>query len=74
MRDPQITGYTPKPVPGLTPDEEITVTTRSVACDGGKGPLGHPMIYMRIEDHQVTCPYCSRTFVLADGAGDDHGH
>jgi uncharacterized Zn-finger protein len=74
MRDARQTGYTPQPVPGVTPDETITVTSRVVGCDGGGGALGHPMIYMRIEDRQVTCPYCSRTYVLAEGAGDDAGH
>jgi uncharacterized Zn-finger protein len=31
-------------------------------------------VMLHIEDRQATCPYCSRTYVLADGAGDDHGH
>lgn len=75
VRDPQQTGYTPIPIPGLTPDERVEVTKRHIACDGGMGPAGHPRVWMRIEDHEVTCPYCSRTFVLAPGAGDDeHGH
>jgi uncharacterized Zn-finger protein len=74
MRDPQLTGYTPIAVPGLTPEDRITVASRHVACDGGKGALGHPLIWMRIEQHDVTCPYCSRTYVLAPGAGDEHGH
>ena len=37
-------------------------------------PLGHPRIWMTIQDHEVTCPYCSITYVLAEGAGEDHGH
>ena len=74
MRDPQMTGYGPKMTPGITPDDVIPVETRSIGCDGGGGTLGHPMIYLRIEDTQVTCPYCSRTYRLKDGAGDDGHH
>ena len=74
MRDPQITGYTPRPIEGLTPQDVIMVDTRQIRCDGGGGALGHPAIFMRIEHDEVTCPYCSRTYRLRDGAGDDHGH
>jgi uncharacterized Zn-finger protein len=31
-------------------------------------------VYLRIEDQQVLCPYCSRLYVLNEGAGGDHGH
>ena len=49
--------------------ETITVETATVGCDGGGGPLGHPKVYLNIgHDRQVTCPYCSRTYVLAEGA------
>ena len=74
MRDQKLTGYTPVLTPGVTPEETITAESRSVGCDGGGGALGHPLVYMRIVDRQVTCPYCSRTYVLAEGAGVDHGH
>ena len=74
MRDPQMTGYGPKLTPGVTPEDVIPVETRSVGCDGGGGALGHPLIYMRIEETQVTCPYCSRTYRLKDGTGDDGNH
>ncbi len=74
MRDPQMTGYGPKLTPGVTPQEMITVQSRNVGCDGGGGALGHPLVMLHIEDRQATCPYCSRTYVLAEGAGDDHGH
>jgi len=47
--------------------ETIEVITTEVACDGGNGPLGHPRVYLHI-DHddgdKITCPYCSRTYVL----------
>ncbi len=74
MRDPQMTGYSPKLTPGVTPDDKITVHSRNVPCDGGGGALGHPTVMLHIEHDQATCPYCSRTYVLAEGAGDDHGH
>jgi uncharacterized Zn-finger protein len=74
MRDAQQTGYTPKPVAGVTPEDQIMVDHRVVGCDGGGGALGHPLVYLRIVEHAITCPYCSRTFVLQDGAGDDGGH
>ncbi|MDE2239088.1 MAG: zinc-finger domain-containing protein [Rhodospirillales bacterium] len=53
--------------------EIIHVTTRSVSCDGGVGPLGHPKVYLRIPGEQVACPYCSRIFIL-DGEGADESH
>jgi uncharacterized Zn-finger protein len=54
--------------------EIIHVDDRTVACDGGDGALGHPRVYLFIEDRQITCPYCSRLYVLNDGAGQGHGH
>lgn len=75
MRDQDMTGYAPKPKDGITPEQRVEVHSRAVPCDGeAAGALGHPRIWLRIEDHEITCPYCSITYVLADGAGDDHGH
>ncbi len=79
MRDPQLTGYTPKMTEGVTPEEVIMVQSRSVSCDGSGGASGpnsggHPLIWMRIEQQEVTCPYCSRTYRLQEGAGDDGHH
>ncbi|RVT92174.1 zinc-finger domain-containing protein [Rhodovarius crocodyli] len=74
MRDALMTGYAPKLVAGVTPEDRITVATRVVYCDNGGGALGHPQVALRIEHGQVTCPYCSRTFVLAADAAEDHGH
>jgi uncharacterized Zn-finger protein len=73
MRDPQMTGYAPHAKPGVTPEDRITVTSRAVHCDGATA-LGHPRVWLRIEGGEVTCPYCSRTYVLAEGAGDDGHH
>ena len=51
--------------------ETIPVNDRTVACDGGGGALGHPRVFLYIEEHSVMCPYCSRLYVLNEGAG--HG-
>ncbi len=55
-------------------DEVIHVNDRVVACDGGGGPLGHPRVFLRIVAADVVCPYCSRIYVLNEGAGHDTGH
>lgn len=54
--------------------EVIETDHRTVACDGGVGPLGHPRVFMTIKQDRVVCPYCSRTFVLKAGAGHASGH
>ncbi len=56
------------------PMETFHVTERTVACDGGEGALGHPRVFLRIAGTEVTCPYCSRRYVLIPGTGDGHGH
>lgn len=63
---------TPTPVGGQT--ETLVVDSRTIACDGGDGPLGHPRVWLHIEHEQTFCPYCSRIYRLAPGAGADHGH
>lgn len=76
MRDPRLTGYAPHPVEGITPVQRIEVESRAVPCDGeiAIGALGHPRVWLRITDHEVTCPYCSITYVLKDGAGGGEQH
>lgn len=56
------------------PAEIIQVTDRTVACDGGDGALGHPRVFLFIEDYSVMCPYCSRLYELAPGAGQQAAH
>ncbi len=35
-----------------------------VKCDGGSGPLGHPVIYLHLgKEGDVICPYCSKYVV-----------
>ena len=59
---------------GTTPTEIIHVDDRTVACDGGDGALGHPRVFLRIPAHDVLCPYCSRLYVLNEGAGQGADH
>ena len=50
------------------------VDSRNVACDGGAGQLGHPKVFLAIDDtNQVTCPYCGKIFVL-DAEKAEPGH
>ena len=41
-----------------------------VACDGGGGSLGHPKVWLELENigsiKSVICPYCSRNFISND--------
>jgi uncharacterized Zn-finger protein len=47
--------------------EEVEVTR--VACDGGEGALGHPLVWLSIgEQGFVDCPYCDKKFVLKAGS------
>jgi uncharacterized Zn-finger protein len=64
----------PEGTPSPTPLETIYVDDLVVACDGGVGALGHPRVFLHIEDHQVMCPYCSRLYVLKEGARPAGGH
>ena len=51
-----------------TPANRVTTTKSRVACNGGGGALGHPQIWLNLGvDGTVTCPYCSREFVKANG-------
>jgi uncharacterized Zn-finger protein len=60
--------------PTMTPTEIIHVDSRTVACDGGDGGLGHPRVFLSISGTQTMCPYCSRLYVLNVGAGHASGH
>ncbi len=78
MRDPKLTGYAPIPVPGVTPVDRIEIDSTNHPCDGegGVGGAGHPRIWLRVppDSDEVTCPYCSITYILREGAGDGGGH
>ncbi|QTN19728.1 zinc-finger domain-containing protein [Brevundimonas sp. AJA228-03] len=49
----------------VAPPEQIVVSTKRVACDGG-GVLGHPLVYLDMgQEDFVECGYCDRRFVLS---------
>ena len=55
--------------------ETVRVVETTVACDGGGGALGHPMVYLKIgAAGAVTCPYCSRRFELDAAAPVPSAH
>ncbi len=59
----------------MDPEQAITVATRTVSCDGGGGGGGHPTVYLNFGDKtEIVCPYCSRTFLLAEGADQAADH
>lgn len=47
-------------------DETYLVDQETVMCAGNGGSLGHPAVYLNLlPSGEVTCPYCSRHFVLS---------
>jgi uncharacterized Zn-finger protein len=55
-----------------TADETIPTNQTTVSCDGGGGALGHPRVFLHMEDGRVECPYCGREYVLTGGAQSAH--
>ena len=59
----------------MEPEKAIYVESVSVTCDGGGGTRGHPNIYLDVgKKGEIVCPYCSRHFILSEGAGQAAGH
>jgi uncharacterized Zn-finger protein len=56
---------------GVT-SEPIATDQSTVSCDGGGGALGHPRVFLHMEDGRVECPYCGRQYVLMGGAQTAH--
>ena len=56
------------------PPETIEVEQLNVSCDGGGGALGHPKVFLTLQDGSVECPYCDRKFVLKPGAKVSSAH
>lgn len=54
----------------------VTVNTAKISCEGNGPATGHPKVYLTFKDGatEITCPYCSRTFVLAEGVKIAHAH
>lgn len=54
--------------------ETIKVESKTIACDGGGGQLGHPRVFLAIDDdRQAACPYCGQIFIYEPGK-DPTGH
>ena len=65
----------PRTTPAGTPIEVSETTHPPVACDGGDGPLGHPMVYLNLlPAGAIDCPYCGRHFVFKGDPSAGHGH
>jgi uncharacterized Zn-finger protein len=67
-------GHGFKDLDTMAAQERIEVKTATVGCGGGDlgDPGGHPMVYLKIGGGkdgggEITCPYCSRRYVLAAG-------
>ena len=59
----------------IPPPEESVVSTKRVACDGGGGALGHPLVYLDMGKHDlVECGYCDRRCVLSADAHDENDY
>ena len=56
------------------PPEIVEVEEISVSCDGGGGALGHPKVFLKLEDREVECPYCDKRFTLKAGAKRTAAH
>lgn len=42
---------------------QIKPTDKEVACDGGGGALGHPLVYLPFGNNtQIECYYCGKRF------------
>ncbi|UTW55600.1 zinc-finger domain-containing protein [Kordiimonas sp. SCSIO 12610] len=59
----------------ITAPEIVRVDTKKVACDGDEGALGHPRVYLTMDqDGKVECPYCDRLYLLIGSEADKaHG-
>lgn len=49
----------------LIDDREVVITdSLTVRCDGGNGPMGHPVEFMTMaRQGSVVCKYCGRRYV-----------
>ena len=59
----------------IDPPETQVVDTPHVACDGGEGALGHPRVWMQIDESlgSVECRYCDKVFVLRGHGAEEPG-
>ncbi len=59
----------------MQPPEIIEVDRDRIGCDGGDGALGHPLVYLTMDNSgKVDCPYCGRRFIRRPGANAGEAH
>ena len=59
----------------MKPVDTIIVESRTVGCNGGDGPLGHPLVYLKIGDEgDIVCPTVHATSCSPEGAEEAAGH
>jgi len=66
----------------MQPPEIVLVDAdeTTIGCDGGSGPLGHPLVYYEFGARDaVDCGYCGRRFIRAGtptaaAVADQGGH
>jgi uncharacterized Zn-finger protein len=52
---------------------DVVLTETSSVCCNGEHIGGHPLVYLEMGEHgEITCPYCSRHFVLREEATLTH--
>ena len=57
--------------PSYQEPETILVDSRKIACNGGGGALGHPLVWYEMgHEDMVECMYCDRRFILNGGKHD----
>jgi uncharacterized Zn-finger protein len=68
----------PRPTSGnrsMKPPETIEVDRDRIGCDGGGGALGHPLVYLTLDNSgKVDCPYCGRRYIRRSGVKSDDAH
>ena len=43
----------------------LPISSSQVACDGGGGPLGHPKVYINLDDGEThVCIYCGLRYIF----------
>ena len=59
----------------MEPLEIVEVEETTVACDSGGGALGHPRVFLHMDNtNRVDCPYCGRRYILRPAAAGAAGH
>ncbi len=59
----------------MKPPETIEVDKDRVGCDVGDGPLGHPLVYLTMDNSgKVDCPYCGRRYIRRYRTKSDDTH